>query len=372
MAMLFAMLINLHAQDTRTIYLDANIWAVDNPKFSAWAWAEGAEGAAYEFTLVEGTIFQTEIPTIATGIIFLRNDPAKFDITKPWDAEWNRAQTTIPADMNMFRVSSWDEPWGTWMNYGTTVEFETHHLYVNNQTGWDVFDIYAYGNSEAFGGWPGATTVPTEVMNGVTYNVYEFQVEKGGLVNLNLIIHNNVGEGVEGDQRLYFTISEARDYYLEVTATAVTEQGAPDKTYSNYHLYVNNQTGWDVFDIYAWGTYEAFGGWPGATTAPTEVMNGVTYNVYEFHVEEGSSIELNLIMHNNIGEGVEGDKRVLFTINEARDYYLVVTDQEAIETNPTAVENITSVDSNAKKVIRNGRLMIVREGRVFNILGAEL
>lgn len=228
MAMIFAMVMNVSA---RTIYLDANIWAVDNPKFSAWAWAGEAEGAAYEFTLVEGTVFQAEIPDAATGIIFLRNDPATFDITNPWNAEWNRAQTGIPADKNMFRVTSWDEPWGVWMTYGETVEYATYNLYVNNQTGWDVFDIYAYGNLEAFGGWPGATTAPTEVKDGVTYSVYEFQVEKAA-PNLNLIIHNNVGEGIEGDKRLYFTINEARDYYLTVTDAAVTEgavEAAVDK-----------------------------------------------------------------------------------------------------------------------------------------------
>lgn len=219
MAMLLAMVMNVSA---RTIYLDANIWTVDNPKFSAWAWAEGAEGAAYEFTLVEGTVFQSEIPDAATGIIFLRNDPAKFDITKPWDAEWNRAQTAIPADKNMFRVTTWEDPWGVWMTYGESVEYATQKLYVNNQTGWATFDIYAYGNLEAFGGWPGATTAPTEVKNGVTYSVYEFQVEKAA-PNLNLIIHNNVGEGVDGDKRLFFTITEARDYYLNVTNESVTE-----------------------------------------------------------------------------------------------------------------------------------------------------
>ena len=219
MAMVFAIVMNVSA---RTIYLDANIWAVDNPKFSAWAWAEGADGAAYEFALVEGTVFQAEIPDAATGIIFLRNDPAKFDITKPWDAEWNRAQTAIPADKNMFRVTSWEDPWGVWMTYGESVEYAKQKLYVNNQTGWDVFDIYAYGNLEAFGGWPGATTAPTEVKDGVTYSVYEFQVEKAA-PNLNLIIHNNVGEGVDGDKRLYFTINEARDYYLTITDSEVTE-----------------------------------------------------------------------------------------------------------------------------------------------------
>ena len=223
----------------------------------------------------------------------------------------------------------------------------TYHLYVNNQTDWETFDIYAYGTYEAFGGWPGATSATTEVKNDVTYNVYEFQVEEGGSIVLNLIIHNNVGEGVAGDQRLFFTINEARDYYLEVTATTVTEVGAPKNT---YHLYVNNQTGWETFDIYAYGTYEAFGGWPGATGATTEVKNDVTYNVYEFQVEEGGSIVLNLIIHNNVGEGVAGDQRLFFTINEARDYYLMANSNEIVELGSTiSPEPVADVIVKVKK-----------------------
>ena len=224
MAMVFAMLMNVSAQETRTIYLDANIWAVDNPVFAAWVWNTGdADAQGYHFTLVEGSIYKAEIRSDATQVIFLRKDPnAEGSTTGIWEGEWNRAQAGIPADKNMFRVTTWEEPWGVWMTYGESVEYVTHKLYVNNQTGWATFDIYAYGNLEAFGGWPGATTAPTEVKNGVTYSVYEFQVEKAA-PNLNLIIHNNVGEGVDGDQRLYFTINEARDYYLTITDTAVTE-----------------------------------------------------------------------------------------------------------------------------------------------------
>lgn len=225
MAMVFAMVMNLNAQGTRTIYLDANIWATaDNPVFAAWVWNTGdADAQGYHFTLVEGTIYKAEIRNDATQAIFVRKDPnAEGSTTGIWEGEWNRAQTGIPADKNMFRVTTWEEPWGVWMTYGETVEYATYNLYVNNQTGWDVFDIYAYGNLEAFGGWPGATTAPTEVKDGVTYSVYEFQVEKAA-PNLNLIIHNNVGEGIEGDKRLYFTINEARDYYLTVTDAAVTE-----------------------------------------------------------------------------------------------------------------------------------------------------
>ena len=233
MAMVFAMVMNVSA---RTIYLDANIWAVDNPKFSAWAWAGEAEGAAYEFTLVEGAVFQAEIPDAATGIIFLRNDPATFDITNPWNAEWNRAEAGIPTDGNdMFRIVDWKVdpnceqsetvPYcpsaGVWTKFGTAVEYEDYNLYVNNQTTWEQFYIYAWGNAEAFGGWPGISATETVTKDGATYTVYPFKAEKGGAIAYHLIIHNNLGEG--SDTRHLFDITEARDYYLTVTDAAVTE-----------------------------------------------------------------------------------------------------------------------------------------------------
>lgn len=190
MAMVFAMVMNVSA---RTIYLDANIWAVDNPKFSAWAWAEGADGAAYEFTLVEGTIFQSEIPDAATGIIFLRNDPAKFDIMKPWDAEWNRAQTGIPTDGNdMFRIVDWKEDpacepsetvphcpsKGVWTKFGTAVAPEADVVVkVQKPADWAGIAIWAWNSGDVdwmaqFTAWPGVAL--TEIGN----DWYQFTVKE--------------------------------------------------------------------------------------------------------------------------------------------------------------------------------------------------
>ena len=64
--------------------------------------------------------------------------------------------------------------------------------------------------------------------------------------------------------------------------------------------------------------------------------------------------------------------RQLFDITEARDYYVTVKSDAVLEENYTDVESVVAPQSEAKKVIRNGQLMIVRDGRVFNILGAEL
>lgn len=235
MAMVFAMVMNVSA---RTIYLDANIWAVDNPVFAAWVWNTGdADAQGYHFTLVEGTIYKAEIRDDATQAIFVRKDPnAEGSTTGVWEGEWNRAQTGIPTDGNdMFRIVDWKEDpacepsetephcpsKGVWTKFGTAVEYEDYNLYVNNQTTWEQFYIYAWGNAEAFGGWPGISATETVTKDGATYTVYPFKAEKGGPIAYHLIIHNNLGEG--SDTRHLFDITEARDYYLTVTDAAVTE-----------------------------------------------------------------------------------------------------------------------------------------------------
>ncbi len=39
---------------------------------------------------------------------------------------------------------------------------------------------------------------------------------------------------------------------------------------------------------------------------------------------------------------------------------------------PTAVDNISSPDANTHKLLRNGQLLILRDGKTYNIMGAEI
>lgn len=128
-------------------------------------------------------------------------------------------------------------------------------------------------------------------------------------------------------------IPDEGDY---VYAFAQNSSEATWKTYSSlvyntYHIYVDNQTTWDNFYLYAWGTYEAFGSWPGATG-----------NDFTFQVVEGGTISLNLIFHNNVGEGKEGDHRVIVAIGEARDFHMIVTDDWAGEESEIKVLSINN------------------------------
>ena len=148
------------------------------------------------------------------------------------------------------------------------------------------------------------------------------------------------------------------------TATWDTYVPQGELVYHTYHIYVTNNTGWEAFYLYEWGTpNEISGTWPGADGSE-----------FTFQVAEGENCALHLIFHNNIGEGVEGDQRVLFDITEARDYALIVTATEAVEGDlPSAVSNLSQQPTaNGQKQMINGQLFIIRDGKTFNALGAEI
>lgn len=105
------------------------------------------------------------------------------------------------------------------ITYPAAPELETYHIYVDDRTGWELFQLYAWGDREAFGGWPGATTNTTQVVDGVTYKVFTYQAEEDADITLNLIFNNKVGD--EGKQLADYTITKAADYYLVATASGV-------------------------------------------------------------------------------------------------------------------------------------------------------
>lgn len=92
---------------------------------------------------------------------------------------------------------------------------ETHYIYIDNQTGWDAIALYAWGDKEFFGGWPGALPTGTKAIDGVNYTYWEF-TSAGEIEHL---IFNNNGAGAQtGD----YDVVLDRDYYLTVTASGVT------------------------------------------------------------------------------------------------------------------------------------------------------
>ena len=248
---------------------------------------------------------------------------------------------------------------------GTPVPTYSNFLYIEDQTGWDALFVYAYdnnGRTTILGGWPGKAADKEETIDDVTYKAYGIPADFAPAF---IILNNNAGT-----QLTDYSIEETRDYYLVATTLGVSVKGEETQK-ETYHIYVNNLTDWAEFDLYAWGTYEAFGDWPGAVTSNTQTLNNITYNVYDFQVAEGGNIELNLIFHNNVGENVEGDLRQFFTINQPRDYYLNVSNDGVTEGQTTGI-NTTVKEASVQKQLINGQLILQKGGKHFNVFGTEL
>ena len=90
-----------------------------------------------------------------------------------------------------------------------------HYIYVDNQSGWDAISLYAWGDKEFFGNWPGVAPTGSKTVDGVDYIYWEF-TSAGESEHL---IFNNSGAG---EQTPDFNVVLDRDYYLTVTASGVT------------------------------------------------------------------------------------------------------------------------------------------------------
>lgn len=155
----------------------------------------------------------------------------------------------------------------------------------------------------------------------------------------------------------------APGYALDNVSFATVEKEIP---VSAHHIYADDQTGWASLALYAWGTAELYGTWPGIYPEATEVIDGVTYKVFPYDITEAASY--NLIFNN----GNNGQETPSFEITEARDYYLVVTAEKMYEVG-SAIENTTAdTAADARKFLHNGVLYIERAGKIYNAQGRYL
>ena len=91
-----------------------------------------------------------------------------------------------------------------------------HYVFVDDQTGWDALGLYAWGDSELFGAWPGEATVGDSIVAGKSYKVFLLDTEGG---NYHLIFNN----WNNGQQLPDYDITATRDFFFRLTSTTVTE-----------------------------------------------------------------------------------------------------------------------------------------------------
>ena len=206
-------------------------------------------------------------------------------------------------------------------------------IYIQNQTNWDAIALYAWGDAEAFGGWPGATPVNTETVGDNEYLVFGLPAEMAGK-ELHLIVNNN-GGGKQLDE-LVITVPEDEIFLVINASYSLGEvEGNPrggDK--KRVAIFVDDQTGWDAFALYQWGDVNNLGGgWPGAQVGATVTIGETAWKVFFF--EDALGLNQHLIFNNNGGGTQLPDYDLKFEKNE---YFLTVTADGV-----TAVDNPETV-----------------------------
>lgn len=226
-------------------------------------------------------------------------------------------------------VGSFTNVWvNRWESYFGNVDKKSYNIYVNDQTGWDELALYFWADGVTTPSWPGLLPTGTEVVNGVTYTVFDMGEEFKD-ATLNFIFNNN-NHGKQFDAMQGFTLN--RDVYVIITATGYEEVDPNVKPYAGYTVYVDNQSGWDALALYAWGDAEPVK-WPGLQPTGTKEIKGVTYTYFELGEDMNDKV-LNLIFNNN-NNGKQFDAMQEFKVN--RDVYVRITEDSYEEIDPDAV-----------------------------------
>ncbi len=201
-------------------------------------------------------------------------------------------------------------------------------IYVVDNSGYEDLAMYAWGDAEAFGAWPGMTPTGKVEIEGVTYKYFDTGAANEGL-NLNLIFNNNNG----GSQLPDYNVTLDKDFYLELTPDAVLEYDPSSNVkHDGYAVFVVNKSGWDDLYLYMWGAVNDLNGaWPGMAPTGTQTIKGVEYTYFDLGAANcDAGLEEHVILNN--GNGKQVDDVVVFNLD--RDVYVELTASGATEIDP--------------------------------------
>lgn len=134
---------------------------------------------------------------------------------------------------------------------------------------------------------------------------------------------------------------------------------------SAYHIYAQDETGWETLALYTWGTAELYGAWPGVYPTEEQEIEGIVYKVFPYDVQAAGSY--NLIFNN----GNNGLQTPDFTVTEAKDYYLVVTADKVYEQGTDLRPASSAQENHTEKRLSNGHILLYRNGVCYTLLGTR-
>lgn len=261
-------------------------------------------------TLADGYTFysvaQREERTVRNGEIVHYDEPAvggRLNVTVPqWAAYFDK-----PLDPN-------------------EIIHDGYVVYVVDNSGYAELAMYAWGDAEAFGGWPGMQPTGHVTKDGVDYTYFDTTEANKGL-NLNLIFNNNGS----GSQLRDYNVTLDKDYYLELTPEGVVPFDPSNVVvHDGAVIFVHDMSGWDELRLYMWGDVNDLnGGWPGMEPTGKQTVNGVEYTYFDLGAANAGLNE-HVILNNT--KGTQFDDVVVFALD--RDVYISLTSKGAKEIDP--------------------------------------
>ena len=117
----------------RIVYLNPDVWAIDNPKFAVHAW-HGSTAEDILMTKIDDcnnrNIYFAEIDAAHTHVIFIRGDKDSYDISNPWNNVWNQTGDLTIDNVQYNIGSEWDFSKASWTaftpNYTVTFDANGH------------------------------------------------------------------------------------------------------------------------------------------------------------------------------------------------------------------------------------------------------
>ena len=229
---------------TKTIYLNPNIWSVDNPNYAAYVYGEGNVEEWIAMTPLEDTdYYKATIPVNYTGLIFVRLNPEK---EMNWDGKWNQTvdiDFTQVADNTLFTITGWgeDENPKSTVTTSTYVAPTTYTATFKNSIGWDEVYAYAYTEGEPvkeyLGAWPGTKLTDVEGTLTISFKATEAPA--------NIIFNNGeTGDGKQQTEDLVF--EDGKEYDM----VAPVEHNGTEYTVNDHTIWVQ------AINYVATNTYE--------------------------------------------------------------------------------------------------------------------
>lgn len=216
------------------------------------------------------------------------------------------------------------------------VEHDGAAVYVLDGLEWGMSTtLYMWGDvNDLNGGWPGMAVTGTEKIGDYTYMYFDMGAANAGL-NENLIFSNN-GSSQLADYA--YTIGE--NIYLYLTSEGAQliadpanpgdvvwfDPQAKPKEEATIDIWIYNAT--DTLTplyLYAWGSKEVFGVWPGAVVADMDSVAMLNLPLSHTQVTGFVGDEYHLIFNNNAGTQLaDYDIKVEAVTNEL---YIKVSDE---------------------------------------------